>query len=207
MTLPTKISGRTNDKDVRQAVLKKILAEHIHDPRVLVVEELGLAHGSARVDIAVVNGFLHGYELKSHADNLNRLPNQIAVYSKILDRATLVVAENHLCDSLPLLPEWWGIKVASVGSRGSVNLETYRSVGFNTAVVPFCVAQLLWRNEAESILLTRGIEKKALRTNRAGLYQLLCDELNVVQLRSTVREQLKCRKGWRDHSLLESCDD
>ena len=53
------------DKDVRQAVKDKILKAHINDPSTLVIDELGLDHGRNRVDIAVINGELHGYELKA----------------------------------------------------------------------------------------------------------------------------------------------
>ncbi len=62
------------DRDVRQALRRKVLRDHIGDSSTLVLDELGLRHGTCRVDIAVVNSLLHGYEIKSDADNLARLP-------------------------------------------------------------------------------------------------------------------------------------
>jgi hypothetical protein len=64
------------DRDVRQALHRKVLKEHHGDANTLVVDELGLRHGTCRVDIAVVNGFIHGYEIKSDADTLERLPRR-----------------------------------------------------------------------------------------------------------------------------------
>lgn len=46
----------------------------------LVVEELGLFHGASRVDLAVVGRSLHGYEIKSDRDSLDRLEQQAADY-------------------------------------------------------------------------------------------------------------------------------
>jgi stage III sporulation protein SpoIIIAA len=48
------------DMDVRQAVLSMVLRAHRRDPNVRVVEELGLEHGTTRVDIAGINEFPHG---------------------------------------------------------------------------------------------------------------------------------------------------
>lgn len=62
------------DRDVRQALHRKVLKEHHGDADTLVLDELGLRHGTCRVDIAVVNGYLHGYEIKSDSDTLERLP-------------------------------------------------------------------------------------------------------------------------------------
>ncbi len=53
------------DRDVRQALHRKVLKEHHGDADTLVLDELGLRHGICRVDIAVVNGYLHGYESKA----------------------------------------------------------------------------------------------------------------------------------------------
>src|SRR5439155_10222560 len=91
------------DRDVRQALHRKVLRDHHGDANTLVLDELGLRHGACRVDIAVVNGYLHGYEIKSDSDTLDRLPAQVAVYNLVLDRATLVVGERHLQKAQPLL--------------------------------------------------------------------------------------------------------
>ncbi|MDE1182146.1 sce7726 family protein [Paraburkholderia sp.] len=206
VTTPTKTpSSRkpalTRDRDVRAAVRRKVLADHIADPAVLVLDELGLEHGACRVDIAVINGSIHGYELKSDADTLARLPQQIEIYSRALDRATLVVGERHLDAAKRLLPDWWGIKVTSTGVRGAVYVESERSAVSNPGVSPFHVAHLLWRNEAVEILAAMDVTKKDLRGSRAELYALLARLLPLAELRSQVRSTLKQRSNWRRHSL------
>src|SRR5690606_35081277 len=142
------------------------------DPRVLVVEELGLQHGMCRVDIAVVNGFLHGYEIKSDADTLVRLPQQVAAYSKALDRATLVVGERHVAAARTILPNWWGLKVITSGKRGALKIETERPVTNNPAVSGFYAAHLLWKDEILCVLNEYGITTGTSKLNRIQLYQL-----------------------------------
>ena len=84
-----------NDPRLRRALKSKVLARYAKDPDTRIVDELGLRHGIARVDIAVVNGIIHGYELKSDKDNLKRLPHQIQIYGSVLDKVTLSQQVPH----------------------------------------------------------------------------------------------------------------
>jgi len=72
----------------------------------------------------VVNGKLHGYEIKSDADTLKRLPAQAEVYSAVFDLVTIVVGEHHLDTVRAIVPEWWGIVKAASG-----NPVRFRSFG------------------------------------------------------------------------------
>src|SRR5438105_15140559 len=84
-----------NDSDVRRALHLTELVRHTDgDPRV--VNKLGLIHGEVRVDVAVINGVVHGFEIKSDADTLNRLQRQAAAYERVLDLMTLVAPMRHL---------------------------------------------------------------------------------------------------------------
>lgn len=197
----TSIGSPTRDRDVRAAVRSKVLADHIADPAVLVLDELGLEHGACRVDIAVINGSIHGYELKSDSDTLARLPQQVEIYSRALDKSTLVVGERHVNSARLLLPDWWGIKVTCTGRRGAVHIETERLAATNPSISPFHVAHLLWRNEAMDILNQLNVPKKELRGSRVQMYELLSRLLTPAQLRGYVREALKRRTSWRRHEL------
>ena len=84
----------------------------------IIVEELGLCRGSVRADIAVINGLMKGFEIKSDRDTLQRLLTQAMVYSRVFDTATLVTAERHVAGAMLALPPWWGIEV--IGNDGSL---------------------------------------------------------------------------------------
>lgn len=184
------------DRDVRDALRRKVLAEHTRDPGTLVIDELGISHGSARVDIAVVNGRLHGYEIKSDADTLQRLPMQAQAYNSVFDRVTIVAGSKHAAHLEDAIPQWWGIKIASQGPRGAVHFTDQRPPRRNPGILPLELARLLWRDEAQAILearAVRGVKGK----NRAALYQLLVTHLTLNELRDAVRAALKVREGWR----------
>src|ERR1700752_2733932 len=92
-----------SDADIRSALRSWLLAEDGSKGDTVVIDELGICCGVVRIDLAVVNGTLHGYEIKSDIDSLRRLALQIELYSKVLDRATLVVGQRHLDEALDML--------------------------------------------------------------------------------------------------------
>lgn len=195
------------DRDVRRALHHKVLRDHHGDANTLVLDELGLRHGTCRVDVVVVNGYLHGYEIKSDADTLDRLPSQVSVYGAVLDRATLVVGERHLKKAKTQIPDWWGIKVVTAGPRGGIAFETAQPFKLNPAIDPMALAELLWRPEVIEILRARGTPEKILRKPRAALYGHLADAMKLDELRDVIRQRLKAREGWRGHRPLSSDDD
>ncbi len=190
--------GAVRDLDVRRALRREVLRRHEGEFDTLVIHELGLRHGIARVDVAVVNGSLHGYELKSDSDTLERLPSQVRIYSAVLDKATLVVGERHAAKALPLLPKWWGVKIATEGPRGGVSLQDEERGQMNPSVDAVAISELLWRAEVSEVLRNLGHSEKTLLKARAHLYQELSEAMPLDDLRATIRLMLKRRENWRD---------
>ena len=185
------------DFDVRSALHRKVLREHHGDSDTLVIDELGLRHGVSRVDVAVVNGYLHGFEIKSDSDTLERLPSQICIYNSVLDRATLVVGEKHAEKAKVLLPDWWGVKVAFEGPRGGIEFSQEKKPLMNPSIDAVALAELLWKSEAISILRERGTPEAFLRKPRAFLYKHLAEVVELKELRDLIRHKLKSRVRWR----------
>ena len=88
------------DAEIRSVLRSRLSQKHTRTSRTVFIEELGLCRGQVRVDLSVVNGLLHGYEIKSDRDSLRRLSGQVELYGKVFDRATLVVGERHLAEAL-----------------------------------------------------------------------------------------------------------
>lgn len=183
------------DRDIRLALHELLRNEH-GDDGTLVVDELGLCQGAVRADIAVVNGSLAGFEIKSDRDTLARLPRQIEVYDSVFDFVTLVVGKQHAVGISSRIPRHWGIAVVSEGEAGPC-LKRRRRARKNKRVEPLAVARLLWRDEALSILEELG-EVRGLRAKpRRELWAALVAALPPVELRAVVRTRLKSREGWR----------
>lgn len=184
------------DGDIRAALHALLRSEHAHElAATRILNELSLC-GSVRVDVAVMNGEFAGYELKSERDTLRRFPRQVEVYSEVLDRATLVVADRHLERGLAALPEWWGVVVAS-STGGNTGLERLRASEPNGHVRPERLVQLLWRDETLEELEIRGLAEGMRSAPRRTLSERLVQIVDLDELRGVVRERLKHREGWR----------
>ena len=186
-----------NDVEIRQNFHRKILRrQHAHKDT-LVIDELGLNHGKCRADIAVVNGQFVGYEIKSNNDSLRRLEEQVKSYSAVFDRVSIIVGNRYIDSIQDYIPDWWGVIVSARGPRGAVNFDLIRKAQTNKNIDPISIAKLLWRNEAEEILMQKKMPSKILRQPRAILYECLVDVLNTCELRKIVRKYLKNRRNWR----------
>src|SRR5438132_3874390 len=106
------------DFEIRRSFHGKMLRRHHGAPDTLVVDELGLQYGSGRADIAVVNGRLVGYEIKSDNDSLARLKRQISLYDAIFDSITIVVGLKHCSVICQRVPGHWGVVLAQIGKGG-----------------------------------------------------------------------------------------
>lgn len=187
------------DRDVREALRANLRAEHASDPSTVVIEELGLCERTSRIDVAVVNGSLNGFEIKSARDTLERLPAQARVYSSIFDTVTIVSDSHHLCGVRRLVPMWWGItKARLIGGR--VELDPVRKARPNPHVDPYALAQLLWRDEALAALDTRNVSDGVRTKRREAIWLRLAETLTLPELGTLVRETLKTRRGWRDRA-------
>jgi hypothetical protein len=184
------------DIDVRRALYRKVLDEHQSQVDTIVLDELGLCQGAARVDVAVVNGRIHGFEIKSQADTLGRLPQQAEVYCATLDQVTLVLHESHLDEAKALVPDWWGLKVATSGRRGAVHFHQHRVAKLNPHPDPVAIAGLLWAEEALAILTRHGMDRGVRSKPRKELYARLAERLPLETLRDEVRAALKQRHAW-----------
>ena len=194
----------TNDLMIRTLLRGGLKEKHSKDKRVRIIEELGVHHGNARVDIAVVNGIMHGYEIKSDLDTLLRLPEQIEVYNSVFDKMTLVVGKSHLYEAIKMIPDWWGVIVAKADKNGVVTFNTIREEEINEDQNKLSVAKLLWREEALGILEEMD-EANGLRSkSRDLIYSKLSTVLDQETLGKKVRETIFIRTAWRSESPLMS---
>jgi hypothetical protein len=187
----------TDDKVIRTALKKKLIFEHTQDPKLRIVEELGVSHGEARVDMAVINGVIHGYEIKSDLDTLYRLPEQMNFYNSVFTEMTLVVGKNHLFDAINLVPEWWGIVIAKFNADGVIEFNSIRESEKNLNQNGVCIAKLLWKDEALDILEQVGKAKGLRSKPRSYIYQKLSDVFDKQTLEDKVRDKLFFREAWK----------
>lgn len=197
-----------NDQDIRIVLKAELMRRYAKDNNTLVLDEVGIRHGAARIDLVVVNHQLHGYEIKSDRDSLKRLPDQIRAYSSIMDRVTLVVGYRHAYEALKMVPEWWGVRLAETKKQsGTVVLSGARSARNNPKVDLDAAVALLWRGEALAILEEMGAAGGVRSKRRSEIYKRLVELSDPDFLRSRIRQQLKQRRCWRVGVQQRSCGD
>jgi hypothetical protein len=202
------INVKIYDSDIRKVLYRNFttIDEFITDTSTKVIDEMDICFGSSRVDIAIINGKLHGYEIKSGQDTLERLPSQIEAYNKVFDTMTIVTCENHINKVIEMVPKWWGIYYISNSKNGLI-LKRKRKVKVNTEIDSISLAQLLWRVELLELLSSNGIEKGTKSKTRFALCNLAAQNIALENIKSFVREKLKSRESWRAVPLRQLCDD
>ena len=198
---PTNMRLPTNDAIIRAALKRYLENRHAQDDKVRIIDELGISHGASRIDIAVVNGIMHGYEIKSDQDTLQRLPEQIEIFNAVFDKMTLIVGKSHLYGAVNMIPDWWGIVVAK-NTNGHIAFNRIREDDFNHGQNSLSIARLLWREEALRILEDAGEAKGLYSKPKDFLYQRLSAVLDLHALGEKVRETIFIRTGWRPDAPL-----
>lgn len=194
----------TNDIDIRLALDERLQRKHGNDPNVLIRHELGVDMGNRRIDLAVLNGHLAGWEIKSDRDTLLRLPEQADAFSKVMDYLTIVTTAKYLDRCAEMLPKTWGLQEAIKGPRG-VRIVNRRAPRLNRHTDSFAIAQLLWREEALEELKLRGEARGLSSKPRYTIWQRLSEVVPKKELRSIVLSRLKRRQEWTGGHLPAPC--
>lgn len=187
---------KTCDLDVRASLNNQLFNEVTNERDTLIINELVLCQGEARADLAVVNGILHGYEIKSDRDTLDRLPKQIEVYNKVFDEITIVTGENHLKHVTRLVPKWWGISIATKSNENNVKIDHVRISEPNIDVDAFSLAQFLWRDEIIKLLLN-VCDKEVKKLPKFKLWPYVAEKIELVYLKDYVRQCIKSRSNYK----------
>jgi hypothetical protein len=180
------------DKDIRPILRVRFAPPNSPEKDTVLVEELGVCQGQGRIDMAVVNGSLHGIEIKSDRDSLRRLAGQVEMFGEILDFATLVVGERHLVDALKIIPKWWEVLRVEATFHGP-KLKRLRHGCKNPSRNARSLVELLWLEEAIELLEKRNAAHGVRGKTRDVVWDRVCQHFSLDEIADTVRDRLKAR--------------
>ena len=178
------------EKSLRRSLHRRLITKYQSEPGTLIVDELGLCQGSARVDVAVINSQLHGYEIKSELDSLRRLGAQADLYSKVFDRVTLVCSVRHVSNALEIIPSWWGV-LRVISTTQNLAFEFVRAEQDNPDRDARAMAEFLWSEAAMALLEQRQALRGLRGKPRAALWDKICELLSIDELAAAVCAHLK----------------
>jgi len=187
---------RLDDSQIRESLRFILRDECSKHNDVMLIEELGVFQGDFRVDLATVNGHIHGYEIKSDVDTLSRLSSQVKAYSSIFQYLTVVVGQRHLAEVRKKLPKFCGLMLATY-EGSEVTLKEVRKPKKNCAIEPSAMIQLLWRDESLALLELLGHSKGIKSKPRQVLWDKLVQIAKPREIQSFVTETIKKRTSWR----------
>jgi len=187
----------TRDIDIRNFLNSVILAKHKSDTDTKIISELDICYGDARIDLAVINSIITGYEIKSDSDTLQRLPKQIELYSKVFDKVNIVSGKVYIDKILNLVPEWWGVIEIISDNIGITGYNAIRQPALNKSIDAYSLSQLLWKSEALELLgrysLSKGLSNKTIKT----LWIAISNNISLANIQEFVRFKLKNRLNCR----------
>lgn len=196
-----------NDAKIREELHLKHLRCYHNNSQALVIDELGLNHGKVRADVVVVADTLIGYEIKSDADSLKRLSDQVDAYSLVFDECIIVVSGKHLDFVASTIPTWWGIFLAVESENGQCEIQQYREATTNHQAQNAYTVRLLWANEVRAELSQIGVSPSNLHGPRKDLYDQLLELVKEDRLRSIIRQRLRSRQNWKRRGQLSRYGD
>lgn len=178
-----------SERDIKLAVISHLEKKSALQDGV-VINELPVANWSRRADLAVANGKLQAFEIKSDFDSLRRLDGQISLFATRFDKVVLVTTSRFLSSALERLPSY--VEIWEAARRGKeVSLRVVRRGQVREIKNRRILASYLQKTEIASFIRSNGGEVPA-TASRDQLEDIL-DSLPVSKLRLFVLRRLKQR--------------
>lgn len=178
-----------NERDIKTALIDRLFEKGMLEDAVL-INEMVVANWDRRADIAVANGRLYAFEIKSDLDTLDRLEGQVAAYLGRFDKVTVVTTPKFLTVVSSQMPNEVEIWEAS-GESGAVKLRIVRRGRTQEITSRRMLCGFLLKAELVSLLRGNGLTIGA-DARRESLISL-AQELPVITLRKYVLSCLKAR--------------
>jgi hypothetical protein len=178
-----------SEREIKVAVIDYLNRKNALQDGV-VINEFPVANWSRRADLAVANGKLQAFEIKSDYDSLRRLDGQIALFATRFDKVVVVTTSRFLSAAVERLPPYVEIWEA-FRDNGSIDLRIARRGQTREIKNRHILASYLQKPELVSLLRSSGIEANA-ALSRDEMEALLVG-VPLVRLRSFVLDRLKQR--------------
>lgn len=182
----------TRDRDIRKVLLADLRQKYNDKDHNLIVEEFGC--NAARTDVAVINGSLHAFEIKSDSDSLDRLPSQVQAYQGVFEFITLVCGWRLLDRARVTVPKWWGLQKAEC-KDGTVVLRQLRAPKLNPEQDAIALAKMLWKTEGLACLRKYGHKVVTSKHTADEVAKAVADNIPLATLSNEVRQAIKIRGG------------
>lgn len=189
-----------NEAQIKTAVIGRLLNSGALKDAVL-INEMVVGNWSRRADLAVANGKLHAFEIKSDLDTLKRLEGQVGTYIRYFDKVTVVTTEKFLKATIDMLPIEVEIWVAEHTIHG-VKIRIARRGRTREICDKQSLCGFLHKPEIVALLRKHGVSSST-DVSRSELVQLASD-LPLKRVREEVLLTLKNRYKKSFENFIQS---
>ncbi|NUN09518.1 MAG: sce7726 family protein [Ignavibacteriaceae bacterium] len=176
------------DPKIRQILKSRLTYQYSHISDTIFWDEFEIRNGLARIDLAVINGSLLGYEIKSRQDNLTRLPRQVDYYNSTFEKINIIVETPHIEPVFKIVSSHWGIWQINESEELSVIREAKQNDSINYAAV----AALLKKEEMVKLLCINQIKVRK-NGSRDYFISTIIENTEPEKIGNYVRAALKSR--------------
>lgn len=145
--------------------------------------------GQHKADCVIFNGQSICYEIKTEFDNLKRLPEQIAEYSRVFDRVNIICANVHLENIMALVPP--NIGIIELKQNGILK-EIRKASKIESEVEARLLIQSLRRDEY--VYIAQKISNSIISVNNMEIFEhcaKIMESCDSKRLRKLFRESIK----------------
>lgn len=167
---------RCGEIDIKAAFLQHLRELKVISKGDVVTSEYVLGANGRRADLAFWAANFVGVEVKSDADSLGRLGDQVAVYEHCFEKTVVVVAPKHVTSCLKLLAQHIGLWVVDGNGRA----RCIREAALNPARLVGPQLELLTVAELRHLVGADG----ALKSRKALVS--LCGRLSATEIAGAV---------------------
>lgn len=173
------------ESTIKAAVIERLLNSPLWARGDFVIaNEFTYNSGERRADLVVVNGHLVAFEVKSHADTLERLESQSSEYSRFFEKTVYVVDEVHVSRVTGLIANQDELWAVQSDERDSATIRRIKAGKLNDGLSKADLLTHLTKNDLYSFLTqTAGFSRSRLPRYRSDL-----ESIAVRFPRSWVRE-------------------
>ncbi|HFZ7521657.1 TPA: sce7726 family protein, partial [Salmonella enterica subsp. enterica serovar Orion] len=193
------MSGLLREQDVKVAFIDWLFRKGLLE-NATIINEMVVANWSRRADLAVANGHLQAFEIKSDFDSLKRLDGQLETFTSRFEKVTVVCAPKFTYEiSKKVSPDVGVIEYLNTnkGIRFKIVQRGRKAIISNKKVY----INFLLKKELQLLLIENG--KRFLFESGREALERVAEQISLSRIRGFVLEAIKERYKETSNDYLE----
>lgn len=169
-----------------------------------IINEMVVANWSRRADLAIANGSLQAFEIKSDFDSLKRLDGQLKIFKSSFEKVTIVCAPKFTCEVSKRVSSDVGV-VEFQSNNGSVRFKVIQKGRICSRLNKVAYLDFLLKTELKDLLNQHGITFS--NELHRDCLEVLASKISLNKIRDFVIASIKNRYYATSNEFLSRLHD